>query len=135
MEINKIFSGNGINLNTVIRVGAVMLASWAAYKLIRSAKINAGVLKESTVGATLTDGQISVLAQKIQSSWGLLNDDEEAVYNAFRALGNRQDLIKLLRVYTYKNENLALSINRRMSNREIAKINSILKAKGIDFQF
>lgn len=135
MEINKIFSGTGINLNTVIRVGAVVLAGVVVYKLIRSAKVNAGVLKESTVGATLTDGQISVLAQKIQSSWGLLNDDEEAVYNAFRALGNRQDLIKLMRVYTYKNENLALSLNRRMSNREIAKINSILKAKGIDFQF
>lgn len=135
MDISKVFSGNNINLNTVARLAAIGLCGFVIYKIYKSAKQNSAIYTESTAGSTLSDTNISALAQKISSSWGFLNDDEDAIYNAFRALGNRQDLIKLMRAYSYKNENLVTSINRRMSNKEIAKINNILKSKGINFSF
>lgn len=133
MNLNKIVSNNGLGSTiklVLIGVGVVIVYRW-----IRTKQKNLAIMTESTAGATLSDTQIAGLATKIESSWGVFNDDETSVYNAFMALGNKQDLIKLMRKYYYKGESLQQSITKRMSNREINKINNILKSKGIDYAF
>lgn len=134
MNLNKIFKG-GIDINAVAKITILTIAGVVMYRLVRSRQKNMAILTESVAGATLSDTQIAGIATKIESAWGVFNDDETAVYNAFQMLGNKQDLVKLMRKYYYKGETLQQSISKRMNAREINKINQILKAKGIEYAF
>lgn len=101
--------------------------------------------KPATQAAILANATISrqraiQLADQIKGAWGVLNDDEKAVYNAFEQLENDADVFLLMSVYFFnplgsKTENLQTSITTRMSNNERRKINDILKSKGIDITF
>ncbi len=42
-----------------------------------------------TTKATRTDAEMITLAKKIYKAWGAVNDDEQAIYAAFRQLGSR----------------------------------------------
>lgn len=134
MNLNKIIN-KGIDLNAVARMTIIGIGIIVMWRLVRSRRKNLAIWSESVAGATLSDADIAGIATKIESSWGFFNDNETEVYNAFKMLNNKQDLIKLMRKYYYKGENLGESINKRMSSREIANVNKILKTKGIDYQF
>lgn len=87
-------------------------------------------------GTTLTAQQVTDIANKIATAWGgILNDDEQAVYEALNRLYNEQDLKYLMAVYDYKGENLSTSIRRRMSTNEIQKCNNILANHLINYRF
>ena len=134
MNLDKVI--NKVDLNTVARVAFIGVAILLVYRIAKAAKRNIDVYAYNVSAPTLPNVQISGLAQKIANAWGgIFNDNEEAVYDAFRQLGNMDDLILLMRAYSYKNENLQTSITKRMSNREVNKINQILAGKGINYRF
>lgn len=90
--------------------------------------------------ATISKARALQLADQIKGAWGVVNDDEKAVYNAFEQLENDADVYLLMSVYSFnpfgsKMENLQTSITSRMSNAERRKINDILISKGIDITF
>lgn len=101
--------------------------------------------KPSTQAAILQQATISraralQLAEQIKGAWGILNDDEKAVYNVFEQLENEADVFLLMSVYQFnpvgsKIENLQTSLTTRMNNNERRKINDILKSKGIEITF
>ncbi len=132
MNLDKLV--NKVDFNTVARVAFIGVAILLVYRIAKRTKQNIDIYTYSVSSPTLSNVQIAALAQKIAGAWGFLNDNEEAVYSAFRSLNNMDDLILLMRAYSYKNENLATSITR-MSNKEVEKINAILAGKGINFRF
>lgn len=90
--------------------------------------------------ATISKARALQLADQIKAAWGVVNDDEKAVYNAFEQLENDADVYLLMSVYSFnpfgtKMENLQTSITSRMSNAERRKINDILISKGIEITF
>lgn len=90
--------------------------------------------------ATISRARALQLADMIKAAWGIINDDERAVYNAFEQLNNDADVYLLMSVYQFnpygsKTENLQTSITSRMSLNERRKINDILAAKGIEITF
>lgn len=90
--------------------------------------------------ATISKARALQLADQIKGAWGVVNDDEKAVYNAFDQLENEADVYLLMSVYSFnpfgsKMENLQTSITSRMSNAERRKINDILISKGIEITF
>ena len=134
MDLGKVM--NKVNINTVAKVGFIGITLLLIYRIAKRTKQNIDIYTVDASNATLSNVQIAGLANKIAQAWGgIWNDNEQAVYDAFSALGNYDDLIKLMRAYSYNSENLQQSITRRMSNREVAKINSILAAKGINYKF
>lgn len=134
MNLDKVI--NKVDFNTVARVAFIGVAILLVYRIAKRTKQNIDIYTYSVSAPTLPNVQISGLAQKISNAWGgIWNDNEEAVYDAFRQLGNMDDLILLMRAYSYKNENLQTSITKRMSNREVNKINQILAGKGINYRF
>lgn len=134
MNLDKLV--NKVDFNTVARVAFIGVAILLVYRIAKRTKQNIDIYTYSVSSPTLSNVQIAALAQKIAGAWGgLLNDNEEAVYSAFRSINNMDDLILLMRAYSYKNENLATSITKRMSNKEVEKINTILSGKGINFRF
>ena len=134
MDLSKVM--NKVDINTVAKVGFIGITLLLIYRIAKRTKQNIDIYTIDASNATLSNVQIAGLAQKIANAWGgIWNDNEEAVYDAFRQLNNYDDLIKLMRAYSFKNENLQTSITKRMSNREVAKINSILASKGINYKF
>lgn len=90
--------------------------------------------------ATISRARALQLADQIKGAWGVVNDDEKAIYNAFEQLENDADVYLLMSVYSFnpwgsKTENLQTSITSRMSNAERKKINDILISKGIEITF
>lgn len=90
--------------------------------------------------ATITRARALQLADQIKGAWGIVNDDEKAVYNAFAQLENEADVYLLMSVYSFnpigsKTENLQTSITTRMWPSERKKINDILLSKGIEITF
>lgn len=76
------------------------------------------------------------IASKIQNAWGFINDDENAVYAALQQLKNYSDLQMVMQEYgIYKDEDLTAAIQSRMSSSEVAKCNTILQNKGIEYSF
>lgn len=84
---------------------------------------------------TISRARAAQIADQIKGAWGLINDDENAIYNAIRQLQNDADVLLLITVYDYKGENLQVSFTKRLNNRERSKINDILKTKGISITF
>lgn len=90
--------------------------------------------------ATISKARALQLADQIKGAWGVVNDDEAAVYAAFNELENEADVYLLMSVYSFnpwgsKTENLQTSITYRMNKNERQKINDILASKGIDITF
>lgn len=133
MNVNKLLSK--IDANTVLRVAVVGGCVWLMFRVFKKSTQNIDLYTTSTAGATISQLQANSLAQKIAAAWGFINDDEDSVYAAFKALNNFQDLVMLMRAYNYRNETLVQSVNNRMNFKEVRNINSILAGKGIDFKF
>lgn len=92
--------------------------------------------------ATITGVEADRIATNIKNAWGILNDDEEAVYASLQKLHTLADLLLVIEKYGFyqpniliQAEDLPTSIQTRMSKKERAKCNEILKTKGINFEF
>lgn len=92
--------------------------------------------------ATITGVEADRIATNIKNAWGILNDDEEAVFSSLQKLHTLADLLLVIEKYGFfqpniliQAEDLPTSIQTRMSKKERAKCNEILKTKGINFEF
>lgn len=92
--------------------------------------------------ATISSVEASQIATRIKNAWGVMNDDEEAVYTAFRKLHNLADLFLIIEKYGYyqpniliQKEDLPTSITKRLTSKEVEKINKILSERGINYAF
>lgn len=116
-------------------IGTGVILTYKATKAANNIITNTAI---QISGATLNYNQINNIANQIKGAWGILNDDEEAIYNAFSKLNNQKDFEYLVKVYEYGTifkENLFESITKRMNAKERAKINNILSLKGIQANF
>lgn len=142
-----------MNTETLIKYGFYAAAGVAVYfilkrigvfqsRLERAGNVNIADtftykdLLEQKQSATLSEAELRAIAASIKNSWGWLNDDEDKIYNAFGRLGNLNDLKLVMNYYgTYKGEALEDSISKRMSAKEVNKVNQILSQRGINFSF
>lgn len=92
--------------------------------------------------ATISNAEATSIAQQIKGAWGVLNDDEEAIYTAFRRIRTLADLLLVTEKYGYykpnallKSEDLAYSLRSRLSKSELQKVNEILAERRIDYAF
>lgn len=95
-------------------------------------------INQNTVEAkkTLTDAQLTSMANAIKKSWGFFNDNEAAIYSQFSKVNNIYDLYALISQYgIYKGRTLEEDLRDRLSNKEVEHINSILRTKSINFSF
>lgn len=130
---------------TAISIVAIMAAVYIILRLKNKIKeqansvenvfSNPSVVAAVQQNATITKARAAQLAEQIKSSWGFLNDNEAAIYKVFEQLQNEYDLALLIQTYIFKGENLQTSITKRMSQREIGKLNEILFKKGIEVTF
>ena len=130
---------------TAISIVAIMAAVYIILRLKNKIKeqansvenvfSNPSVVAAVQQNATITKARAAQLAEQIKSSWGFLNDNEGAIYKVFEQLQNEYDLALLIQTYIFKGENLQTSITKRMSQREIGKLNEILFKKGIEVTF
>lgn len=92
--------------------------------------------------ATISSAEAASIAQQIKNAWGVFNDDEDAVYSAFQRIRTLADLLLVSEKYGYyqpnllvKSEDLATSLRSRLSKNELAKVNTILAERRIDYAF
>lgn len=144
---------NAKNINLLIKLGMFGGLAIVAYLILRKLGLtqtrleregNTNIAETFTkidvesqkARATLSESELRAIAAKIKNAWGFINDDEEAVYNAFQRLNNYDDLMLVIRYYGInKNKGLEDDITARMSQSEVDKINAILANKNINFNF
>ena len=92
--------------------------------------------------ATITATEAGNIANRIKSAWGTINDDEEAIYSAFRSIRTLADLLLVIEKYGYYQanalvtaEDLPTSLRSRLSKNELKKVNNILAERKIDYAF
>lgn len=117
----------------LVQSRAERLASGGTYDQAQRLMDDINASKVIAENATISTQRAAQLATQIEKAWGVFNDDEDAVYNAFNALNNEADLMLLISAYGIrKDEDLARAVLSRMSESERAKIAQILGAKKID---
>jgi len=134
-------------------VGAAALV-YGAYKLYtkittpdvtENAKDELSQLAKAGIKPTLTDVQIQSISSKIKSSAAGQNafgTDEQAIYNAFSQLKNDADFNKLVIEFGEERKSLSFAttdlfgwIAHELNESELAKLNTILKQRGITYKF
>lgn len=86
--------------------------------------------------ATITKQKAAELAKQIKNAWGVVNDDEQAVFDAFAQINNASDLLLLVDAYgivsgMFGSYDLYADCQRRMSKNEWMQIQNMLINKGI----
>jgi hypothetical protein len=106
-------------------------------ELIGEIPTSSYVLNETvTVKPTLTNTELSAIAQSIYSSFHWYNDDEQAVYSQFRRLNNDADFTNLVRIYgTRGGKDIFNQLQSSFNLDEITVVNNILSQKGINYSF
>lgn len=85
---------------------------------------------------TLTQTQLNTFASSLYAAMDGLGTDEDKIYNVFRAMGTRSDVLQLIKTFGVKDgETLTEWLNGDLSSKEIDKINSILANNNINYQF
>jgi hypothetical protein len=99
--------------------------------------------KKSGQVASYPTGTYSQLADKIYSAvmytWGT---DEQAIYDVFNQMKNNLDVALLIKAFGKRrvefstlDQELGAHLSNDLDSSEIAKINSILSSKGINYKF
>lgn len=110
-----------------------------------NAKDELNKLAKSGIKPTLTDVQIQQISSKIKSSaasQNVLGTNEQAIYNAFSLLKNDADFNKLViefgeerKSFSFATADLFGWIADELNESEAAKLNLILKQRGISYKF
>lgn len=132
------------------------LAAYLLYKKLKKTNLFGGNKSQSDIArmleedeslqvqgtATLSEHDAAKVAETIKNAWGVFNDDEEAIYSAFRRIRNLADLLLVIEKYGYYQSNalnaaedLPTSLQKRLSRTEREKLNKILSERGIDYAF
>lgn len=145
----------GYQIYTSIKNKQDLAKNLEAQKLANNELAN---LKKNGIVPTKSASQFEILSAKINEAVNGCGTDEEAIYQVFNSLNNRADLLSLIssfgiRYYRpcaatdpisytswmFNNKSFGGDLSSLLSydldNSEIAKINSILKSKKIDFTF
>lgn len=92
--------------------------------------------------ASISTVQASQYAARIKGAWGVFNDDEEAIYSVIGQLHNLADLFLVIEKYGYyqpnalsAKEDLPTSLTKRLSAKELEKVNEMLAERGINYAF
>jgi len=92
--------------------------------------------------ATITKTEAVKYASQIKNAWGVLNDDEEAIYTVFNRVRNLADILLIIDAYGIYRPNafvtgadLVTDLRKRLGKNELKKINDIISSKGINYQF
>lgn len=92
--------------------------------------------------ASISSVQASQYAARIKGAWGVFNDDEEAIYSVIGQMHNLADLFLVIEKYGYyqpnalsAKEDLPTSLTKRLSGKELEKVNSMLAERGINYAF
>ena len=84
---------------------------------------------------TLTQTQLNTFASSLYAAMDGLGTDEDKIYNVFRAMGTRSDVLQLIKTFGVKDgETLTEWLYGDLSSKEIDKINSILANNNINYQ-
>lgn len=117
----------------LVQSRAERLASGGTYDQAQRLMDDIEASKVIAENATISTQRAAQLADSIEKAWGVFNDDEDAVYNAFNALNNEADLMLLISAYGIrKGEDLVRAVVSRMNEKERANIAQLLGAKKID---
>lgn len=86
--------------------------------------------------STITKEKASQLAQQIKDAWSVVNDDEQAIYNALQQINNYSDWLLLQSAYginstMLSSRDLVGDLASRLTDDELHNVNSILNSKGI----
>lgn len=83
-----------------------------------------------------TSNQYEDFAKRLVNAMDGIGTDEESVYNVFRAMKTRSDVIKLISVFGSRNGGtLSEWLYDDFNSNGINKINSILKELNIEYSF
>jgi hypothetical protein len=71
----------------------------------------------------LSDGELNILADKINNAAGFFNDDEDAIYAAFNKLKTKGDVSKLNDIFTTKyQKDVLMYLNSFMNTEELQPV-------------
>lgn len=140
-ELNKnqlIFLG--VALVLIIAVVVVVWVNWNKLKSWVSSKQEAADYDRQIIKSdvTLTDQQAKAIASKMYYAMKGIGTNTENLYASFRMLGSYSDLVLVMKYFSEvagEGESLADWISDDCNSNEIAKINSILASKSINFSF
>lgn len=85
---------------------------------------------------SLTQMQLNTYASSLYAAMDGPGTDEDKIYNVFRAMGTRSDVLQLIKTFGVKDgETLTEWMYGDLSSKEIDKINTILANNNINYQF
>ncbi len=85
---------------------------------------------------SLTQMQFNTYASSLYAAMDGPGTDEDKIYNVFRAMGTRSDVLQLIKTFGVKDgETLTEWMYGDLSSKEIDKINTILANNNINYQF
>jgi hypothetical protein len=83
----------------------------------------------------LTASDSVIIARKINNAWGTFNDDEEAVYAAFRGLRYQTQVSSLVDAYKKLfNKDLLTTLKSNLSDSEFTEVINIISTKPIGIE-
>jgi hypothetical protein len=83
----------------------------------------------------LTASDSVIIARKINNAWGTFNDDEEAVYAAFRGLRYQTQVSSLVDAYKKLfNKDLLTTLKSNLSDGEFTEVINIISTKPIGIE-
>ncbi len=85
---------------------------------------------------TLTQTQLNTYASSLYAAMDGVGTDENKIFNVFRAMGTRSDVLQLIKTFGVKDgEDLTEWLHKDLSAEDIEKINSILADNNINYHF
>lgn len=83
----------------------------------------------------LTYNDSVIKAQKIHDAWGTFNDDEEAVYAAFRSLRYQTQVASIVDAYKkLYNQDLLTTLKSKLSDSEFSQVVNIIDTKPLGIE-
>ncbi len=110
-------------------------------KTIHDSETNAKLAKQldeeiSEDKITITQQQLNSYASKLYAAMKGWGTDEESIYDVFREMKTRSDVLQLIKTFGVK-DHMTLNewLNDELSADEIYKINEILSGNNINYKF
>lgn len=143
MKEKSVSSNISLSLTPIVTGGviiAVAIVAYLIYKWIKNSDENAWLRKQSRLidkdelSYPTTDYQN--YANRLYVAMKGLGTDENAIYAVFNAMDNVSDVRQLVAAFgLQKDKTLSQWLLSELSAKDLQKVNSILKAKGINYTF
>ena len=137
-KTNKIVIGGLLGLLALVVIVLLFIKYRSKFKdLITNAKlVNSLETEIKTDDITFTQTQFNAFASALYAAMDGAGTDEQKIYNVFRQMQSRSDVLQLIKVFGVKDgETLTEWINDDLSASEIEKINTILATNDINYSF